>query len=95
MNVKILLFRHLQIILGDNPHYSNAMTGVKLVMVSSQRGGYVENASIKKSTLTPRYVAPVMSTISEQVPFLCFSVLSLLYQAAGVKTKTTELPDAA
>lgn len=36
-----------------------------------------------------------MSTWSEQVPLLYFAFLRLLYQAAGVKTKMTELPDAA
>lgn len=37
MDAKILLFSHLQIILGDNAHYFNATTGVKLVMVSRNK----------------------------------------------------------
>lgn len=74
MNVSILIFTHLQIILEDNPHYSNAASRVKLVMVSRKREGYAENVNMKKSTLlTPIYVAPLMSTLSEQVPFFSFS----------------------
>jgi len=73
MNVSILILSHSQIILGDNPHYSNAVIRVNLIMVSRKRESYAENANIKQSTLlTPIYVAPVMSTLSEQLPFFFF-----------------------
>lgn len=76
MNVSILIFRHLQIILGDNPHYSHFVIRVKLVTVSRKGEDYAEKANIKKSTLlTLIYVAPVMSTLSEQVPLYFFYLL--------------------
>lgn len=78
MNVSIFIFSRLQIILGDNPHYSHVVIRVKLVTVSGKGEGYVENANIKKSTLlTPIYVAPVMSTLSKHLHFCIFFIYSI------------------
>lgn len=38
MNVSILIFSHLPIIMGDNPHYANAVIRVKIIMISRKRG---------------------------------------------------------
>lgn len=49
MNVVIIIFHHLQIIWGDNPHYANAVSRVK--MISRKRGVMQKLQILKKSTL--------------------------------------------